>query len=64
MGCWKLPGSIVNESLYYQQGNLTCSDKEGNTEDDEQFAETNLMNAIPIGEAIHGERRDCVECKA
>lgn len=58
MGSWRLPASVVKQSLYYSpegevkplQGEAT---EDGGVDGEE---ETSLMDAIPIGEAIHGGR--------
>ena len=67
MGTWRLPDPIIQESLYYEPGDGTSystdkdhkndKDKEEGDDDDDDAdsRETSLMDAIPIGEAIHGE---------
>jgi hypothetical protein len=70
MGSWKLPETVIKESLYYNQSEEASSsssaattstdtnpeeDDEEEEEEEESGRETNLMGAIPIGEAIHGQ---------
>ena len=59
MGSWRLPAPAIKQELYYQpssgEESAPSSDRDQGDEEEEASSMTSLMDAIPVGEAIHGE---------